>query len=198
MNESMPKIAPEAMEERRTQIVAAALRVFASKGLSKVTLRDVFREAGMSAGAVYNYFQSKDDIIFAVTEAGLANALPAFADLDPERPITVDDVVAFFFERLIAEKDTHAPRVDVMILAEALSNPDVARAVVTFRAAIRQALIPLVEMRQASDPGWAGLPAPVVAEVLYAAYQGLIVSASLGEEPDIPGVGAALRQMRFN
>lgn len=194
----MPKIALEAMEERRTQIVAAALRVFASKGLSKVTLRDVFREAGMSAGAVYNYFQSKDDIIFAVTEAGLANALPAFAGLDPERPVTVDDVVAFFFERLIAEKDTDAPRVDVMILAEALSNPDVARAVAKFRAEIRQALIPLVERRQANDPGWARLPAPVLAEVLYAAYQGLIVSASLGEEPDIAGVGAALRQMRFD
>jgi AcrR family transcriptional regulator len=194
----MPKIAPEAMEERRARIVAAALRVFARKGLSKVTLRDVFAEAGMSAGAVYNYFQSKDDIVLAVTEAGLANALPIFEGADPARPVTLDAVVAFFFERLIDERDTHAPRVDVMILAEALSNPNVASAVLKFRAAIRAALIPLVERRQAVDPGWAGLPAPVIAEMLYAAYQGLIVSASLGEQANIAGVGAALRRMRFN
>ena len=194
----MPKIAKQAMEERRAQIISAAMRVFAEKGLSKVTLRDVFREAGMSAGAVYNYFQSKDDIILAVTQAGLADALAAIDGLDPDAEVSLDQVVEFFFDRLIAERETHIPRVDIMIVAESLSNPDVAGVILKNRAAIRQAVTRLVERKQASDPGWAGWPAPVLTEILYSTYQGLIMSASLGEDIDIHAVGKALRAMRFD
>ncbi|MDG4650363.1 TetR/AcrR family transcriptional regulator [Roseibacterium sp. SDUM158017] len=184
------------MQERRAQILSAARRVFAEKGLSKVTLRDVFREAGLSAGAVYNYFQSKDDLILGVTEAGMAEALSAFggaavgADLDA--------IIDIFFDALANMDPGQAPRVDLMIATEALANTDVHRAVVKNRAAVRAALVRLIERRQATRGDWTGHAAPVLADFLYATYQGLILSVALGEKPDITGIGRALKAMRFD
>src|SRR5208282_6104536 len=64
----MPRIRPERKAERRTQIVAAARTCFARSGFHKATLQDVFAEAGLSAGCVYNYFQSKDELMLAIAE----------------------------------------------------------------------------------------------------------------------------------
>lgn len=192
----MPKIAKESLDERRAQIVAAARRVFARKGLSKVTLRDVFREAGLSAGAVYNYFQSKDDLILAVTEAGMAEALSSFnAGID--RGADLSAIIDLFYGSLRSMDPELAPRVDLMIAAEALANADIRGAVLKNRAAIKAVLIRLIKRRQALSEGWTGHSAPVLADLLYATYQGLILSVALGETPNISGVARALRAMRF-
>lgn len=190
----MPKLSDEAMQDRRMQIIAAARRVFAAKGLSKVTLRDVFREAGMSAGAVYNYFQSKDDLILAVTEAGMAEALAAFAPTDGGN-LTLQELVELFFRKLESMDPAEAPRVDLMIAAEGLGNADVLRVVSKNRKAVRLALQRVIEQQQANGSDWQGHPASTIADLLYATYQGVIVSIALGEKPDIAGVASALTAM---
>lgn len=192
----MPKIAQEALDERRAQIVAAARRVFATKGLSRATLRDVFREAGMSAGAVYNYFRTKDDLVLAVTEAGMADALAAMTGGSSASP-DLASVVERFLAALVAAEAADAPRVDLMIAAEALANPAVHRAVFANRELVRGALVRLIERRQHTRGHWAGHSASALAELLYATYQGLIVSVALGEKPDVSSIGAALKAMRL-
>jgi TetR/AcrR family fatty acid metabolism transcriptional regulator len=42
---------------RREQILGAATRVFADKGFSRATTREVARAAGVSEGTIYNYFE---------------------------------------------------------------------------------------------------------------------------------------------
>jgi AcrR family transcriptional regulator len=64
----MPRLRPERKAERRAQIVAAARTCFARSGFHKATLQDVFAEAGLSAGCVYNYFRSKDELMLAIAE----------------------------------------------------------------------------------------------------------------------------------
>lgn len=192
----MPKITQETADERRAQIVAAAQRVFASKGLSRATLRDVFQEAGMSAGAVYNYYQTKDDLVLAVTEAGMAQALAAMAETSSPEP-DLASVVEGFLSALARSQPSDAPRVDLMIAAEALASPAVQLAVVANRERVLQALVRLVERRQQKDGVFQGHSAQALAELLYATYQGLIVSVALGEQPDVTGIGKALKAMRL-
>lgn len=82
----MPRVSEEHLERRRQQILDAAQTCFARKGLHAATMQDVFAEAGLSAGAVYRYFKSKDDIIAALTtEAteGLRKALTTAVRQDP-------------------------------------------------------------------------------------------------------------------
>ena len=53
---------------RREQIVEAATRVFAEKGFRRATIREVAREAGISEGTIYNYFEDKDALLMAILE----------------------------------------------------------------------------------------------------------------------------------
>lgn len=58
----MPRLSPSA---RRDEIVAAALRIAASKGLANTTVRDVAAEMGTSSGLIHHYFASMDDVLAA-------------------------------------------------------------------------------------------------------------------------------------
>lgn len=55
----------ELTEKRRGQIIEAAMKVFSEKGLEKARVDDIVDESGLSKGAVYWYFKSKDEIIQA-------------------------------------------------------------------------------------------------------------------------------------
>ncbi|MGI8911855.1 MAG: TetR/AcrR family transcriptional regulator [Rubrobacteraceae bacterium] len=53
---------------RREQIVGAATRVFAGKGFGRATTREVAREAGVSEGTIYNYFEDKEALLMAILD----------------------------------------------------------------------------------------------------------------------------------
>jgi AcrR family transcriptional regulator len=53
---------------RREQILGAATRVFADKGFSRATTREVAREAGVSEGTIYNYFEDKEALLMAIMD----------------------------------------------------------------------------------------------------------------------------------
>lgn len=76
----MPKISEARKLERSRQILDAARRCFAEKGFHRASMSDVIRESGLSAGAVYSYYSSKEQLIAAVArsvfqayEAGLGD-----------------------------------------------------------------------------------------------------------------------------
>ena len=50
-------------EVRRSELVAAAIRVMRRQGLLETTTRDVAAEAGVSSGLVHHYFKSQDDLV---------------------------------------------------------------------------------------------------------------------------------------
>jgi AcrR family transcriptional regulator len=52
-------------EERRQQILEAALAVFAQKGFNAANVSDVAAQAGVSQGTIYWYFESKDELLMA-------------------------------------------------------------------------------------------------------------------------------------
>jgi AcrR family transcriptional regulator len=62
----MPKVTEEHVDARRRQILSAALRCFAREGFHRTTMQDIFREADLSPGAVYSYFEGKDELIAAI------------------------------------------------------------------------------------------------------------------------------------
>lgn len=63
----MPRT-PKVVEDRREQILDAAIRIFAQKGFVRATNRDVAHEAGITTGLIYYYFKSKEDLLKAVLE----------------------------------------------------------------------------------------------------------------------------------
>ena len=55
---------PRLVEERRGQIVRAAVKLFSEEGYYTTTIQQIAREAGVSTGLIYQYFGDKDDILF--------------------------------------------------------------------------------------------------------------------------------------
>jgi AcrR family transcriptional regulator len=64
-------------ESRKTRILSVAARLVVHYGPHKTTVTDIAREAGVSVGAVYLEFPSKDDIVFALAEARYTRILAA-------------------------------------------------------------------------------------------------------------------------
>ncbi|HLG09876.1 MAG TPA: TetR/AcrR family transcriptional regulator [Gaiellaceae bacterium] len=58
----MPKISEERKTERREQILAGARRCFAEHGYEGATVVRLEKATGLSRGAIFNYFPSKEDL----------------------------------------------------------------------------------------------------------------------------------------
>lgn len=69
----MPRISEARRAERRQQILHAARLCFQRDGLHLTTMDDIIRASGLSAGAVYGYFKSKDELILASVDGGMSD-----------------------------------------------------------------------------------------------------------------------------
>jgi AcrR family transcriptional regulator len=59
---------PEGSEDRKIQIMDAAMKVFTRMGFFKARMDDIGKESNLSKGTLYWYFKSKDDLILAIME----------------------------------------------------------------------------------------------------------------------------------
>ncbi len=64
----MPKVSEAYLAERRQQILNAAWVCLARKGYHQTTMQDICDESGLSYGAIYRYFASKEAILHAIFE----------------------------------------------------------------------------------------------------------------------------------
>jgi AcrR family transcriptional regulator len=69
---------PDVSEERKNQILDAAINVFAKSGFSDARMDDIVQESGISKGGLYWYFKSKDQIIFAVLDRMIQREFDTF------------------------------------------------------------------------------------------------------------------------
>jgi len=56
------------ISEKRRQIIEGAIQVFKRKGYHKATVREIAREAHIGLGSIYDYVNSKDDILYLFFE----------------------------------------------------------------------------------------------------------------------------------
>lgn len=66
------RVCPKAAQ-RREEILDAAIRCFREKGFHAASMSSIAKAFGMSAGHIYNYFDSKEDIIEAIVNRWLDN-----------------------------------------------------------------------------------------------------------------------------
>jgi len=122
----MPKVTEEHRANRRLEIVHAARKCVIEHGFHKTTMADVIRESGLSAGAVYGYFKSKDEIVAAIADDALSSIDELFEGiLATEAPLTPAAAVQATLEHVIQIADLKGgdlTRVAIQAWAEALHN----------------------------------------------------------------------------
>lgn len=64
---------------RRAQIIEAATAVFAEKGYQRATVKEIAARAGLAPGTIYLYFASKRDVLLALADHLIAQAIDKIA-----------------------------------------------------------------------------------------------------------------------
>jgi AcrR family transcriptional regulator len=107
---------------RWEQILDAATQVFAEKGFSRATVRDVARAAGIADGTIYIYFPSKTDLLIGILDR--LNETNR-RDEDLARGLS-GDVKSFFAAYLAHRLSVLSPGYDMLraVLPELLVNPE--------------------------------------------------------------------------
>ncbi|SNY59032.1 TetR/AcrR family transcriptional regulator [Paractinoplanes atraurantiacus] len=131
----MPRVSQAHLDARRQQIVDAARARFAGHGFAHTSMADIIAESGLSNGAVYRYFASRDEIVIAVCEQG-TEALP--------RALTAEAVAGFLEHVRSRARDTDHAKLVAQIYAEAAVSPQLAAVVQRQLAAMRAAIAELV------------------------------------------------------
>lgn len=114
---------PKVVEDRREQIIDAAMRVFAEKGFTRATNRDIAREAGITPGLIYHYFENKEAVFRAIVEA--RSPLHILRTLSMEAGAQPPEVLLRFLVRRVlgvVEGEQFVPLIH-MLLPEVIHNP---------------------------------------------------------------------------
>jgi TetR/AcrR family transcriptional regulator, transcriptional repressor of aconitase len=121
----MPRIRPERKAERRAQIVAAARTCFARSGFHNTTLQDVFAEAGLSAGCVYHYFRSKDELMLTIAEERHEGERRLIAEVsETDDPVAaLRQVARAFADQYLKDDGLDKRRIALQTWSETQINP---------------------------------------------------------------------------
>ena len=125
---SSPKKWRRRAEARPAEIVQAAYQVFSEKGFAAARLDDIAARAGVSKGALYLYFETKQDIFEAVVKDAVAPNLGAIESLTEAFPGTFEQLIRLMIPRvaLLAEA-SNMGKVVKMVIGESGNFPEIAR-----------------------------------------------------------------------
>jgi len=123
----MPRVSQEHLDARRRQILDAATLCFARNGFHATTMPEIFAEAGLSAGAVYRYFPSKQAIFESLVGTGMHPVFVALRDAETsEPPLTVPEIIDLIHREMTTSFDTaDTTSLIVQFWAEAMRVPQV-------------------------------------------------------------------------
>jgi AcrR family transcriptional regulator len=141
----VPKVSEEHKEQVRQRLLDAAWRVVGRDGVEATTTRAILDEADMSAGALYSYFSSKNELLLALSEEKVAETLARAAAMgDPgEGPA---GLLLRYVARLLSEP-LHAPALTAF-RGRMSTDPAVNDAIRDFNRSLVTRFAPLVTAAQ--------------------------------------------------
>ena len=183
----MPKVTEEYTSARRQQIIDAAYRCFARRGFHQTTMREIYAEAGLSPGAIYHYFASKEDIIEASFVFDYERSRPIFAQAanNPDSLAAIDQLIDFFYAGLELAAALGADRVNIQGWGEALINPRLIAPLREFFYDFRDLLADLIRRGQAEGKIAPRIIPEAVGEVILSSFLGLYLQKAMIPEINI-------------
>ena len=190
----MPKVLPVYLETRRQQIIDAAAACFARGGFHRTTMQDICGEAELSPGAVYRYFQSKEDIIQAMCSRGHEEDVETIREaLKLNDTVAImDELIRIFFAGV---EDREFCALMVELISEAKHNQPIGESVLAGWHSIFEPLSELVRRAQEHSEINPALDARAVTRVMLGVYQGLVLQNLLEPDMDVEGYARTTRAL---
>jgi AcrR family transcriptional regulator len=173
----MPRIRPQRKAERRAQIVAAARTCFARSGFHNASLQDVFAEAGLSAGCVYNYFRSKDELMLAIAEERHEDERRLIAEVsEMDDPVAaLRQIAKTFADQYLRDDGLDKRRIALQTWSEAQINPFILSSVRAGMDGPRAQLAHLIRRGQAAKRLTSRHDADAIAHTIIALFHGSVL-----------------------
>ncbi|MCH7624757.1 MAG: TetR/AcrR family transcriptional regulator [Chloroflexi bacterium] len=192
-----PKVSEEHMEERRQQILDAAVRSFSRGGLHQTTIEDIRLEAELSRGAVYHYFKTKEDIIDAIRErsAGQAESIYRGSSDGDDGAANLMNLVDATLSVMTSPESAEANRLALFLWAESLVNQRIMDGQLpSFKPYLEQLARSFAE---AQDEGRADpqVDSQAIARVIAGTMLGLQIQLTWEPDMDMDAAGRALDLM---
>ena len=182
----MPRMSDEHMAARRQQILDAARECFIAKGFHRATMQEVLTKADLSAGAVYNHFSGKQDIVTAIVDQSVVDAEATY---EANRAAASARPLRRIFEKYVMAslRDPHMLRECILNIdgvAEGARNPKL-RSLIQgdFNIGVLQ-LARTAEAGQASGEVSKDLDPTQLGQILSALYLGFLCLRLLDSELD--------------
>ena len=104
------------------KLLRTALRLFASKDFSSITIKDIAKAAGFNTALIYYYFDSKEHLFRAATEFAIGKAMENFSELR-ERQSDPVVLIGEWFQNNLEVADLMRQLVKIMLDYAGSSNP---------------------------------------------------------------------------
>lgn len=188
----MPRVSQGYRDARRAQILDAARRCFLRGGFHATSMQDLFAESGLSAGAVYGYFASKDDVILAIAEQNLVEVMDVVRGAATRPGITVAGAVAEVLD-LLRRKDEQQQvgSMAILVWAEVLRNPTLASRFRQLLTELRADLARLIDSHRVRRKKYPAT-ADAVAGAVLSLVTGYLVQLAILGPSEMAGVPAAV------
>jgi AcrR family transcriptional regulator len=179
----VPKVSQSYLDDRRSQILEAATACFAREGFHRSTMQDIVRECGLSPGAIYNYFSSKEQIIEAIAnqrqskEGSLIREAQKLSDLTG----ALRQIRDSFFTQLEDPKERRRRRVGIQLWAEAQRNPKIHEIVCRGLDGPRELLSGMITEAQNRDEIPRSLDPDATARFMIATFHGFVLQLDWDE-----------------
>jgi AcrR family transcriptional regulator len=196
----MPRVSAAHVEARKSQILDAARICFLRKGFHESSMQDIFRESGLSSGAVYLYFKSKDELITTLVTDRLgevARGLEHVLVEDELPPLEhlPEKVIRPFLQ---VNGGMEFERLAVQIFSESQHNPAITALTDQVLNMMLGLLIRAVDAYKTHGVIDPAIPSESVARVIASVVHGFIVQRSLDPELDPDVFLAGLQAFRAN
>jgi AcrR family transcriptional regulator len=168
-------------EEKRRQILDAAVRVFAHKGFHTCRVGDIAEEAGVAHGLLYHYFSSKDEVLEAVFRENwsvLVDRIDAVeASGEPARE-QLRHVTAILLRTWL-----HQPDVVRVVVREIARSPEVQSRIGELVKPI-EAIRRIIERGQRAGEFRTDIDPQLAGTIFYGGIDEILTSWVLGQAPD--------------
>jgi AcrR family transcriptional regulator len=178
----VPRISPAQEHHRRAQILQAAMACFARQGYHATSMDDVVRESGLSVGAIYSYFSSKEDLFLALSDERSNQTLTYLNDLfrRPGRMADKNREAVDYFFRILSDELLPLARVNVEFMAEAAKSERLQERQQRRCETIRQFLRWLLSEAQRQGDVREDIDVAAAAELMLALNNGILLMSVSG------------------
>ena len=160
-------------QDRRAQILDAAIACFAKQGFHPTSMHDISAEAGISVGLIYRYFENKEAVISAMAERH-KNQIHDVLQQAAQAPSLLESLEILFTAHCCEEPKLQSAFV-VDLYAEASRNPKTAEIVLDVLDTAMSGVTELIARSPEGLAAASGLKPEQISELIFAVARGMLM-----------------------